>query len=126
MEAERAELEAEIKSLSTAENISKAMEAEEVKGARRTKRERQEAARKADQAARGRVGLHVGTNGQHWAAETLSTLSLVQTPPRAPPLQTAQQSQSQPVGDPGFEPGTSSLSGSLGEGPATGRIPHGY
>jgi hypothetical protein len=55
MEAERAELEAEIKSLSTADNIAKAMDAEEIKGARRTKRERQEAARKADQAARDRV-----------------------------------------------------------------------
>jgi hypothetical protein len=55
MEAERAELEAEIKSLSTAESIAKAMDAEEIKGARRTKRERQEAARKADQAARDRI-----------------------------------------------------------------------
>jgi hypothetical protein len=52
LEAERAALEAEIKSLSTAENIAKAMDAEEVKGARRTKRERQDAARNADQAAR--------------------------------------------------------------------------
>lgn len=55
LEAERAALEAEIQSLSTAENIVKAMEAEEVKGTRRTKREREKAARKADQAARDRV-----------------------------------------------------------------------
>jgi hypothetical protein len=55
LEAERAELDAEIRSLATAENIAKAMEAEEVKGARGTKRERQDAARKADQAARDRA-----------------------------------------------------------------------
>ena len=53
--AERAELEAEIKSLATADDIDKAMKADEVEGARRTKRERQDAARKADQAARERV-----------------------------------------------------------------------
>jgi hypothetical protein len=55
LEAERAELEAEIMSLSTADNIVKAMEAEEVQAARRTRRERQDAAREADQAARDRV-----------------------------------------------------------------------
>jgi hypothetical protein len=55
LDAERAALEAEIKSLSTAENIAKAMEAAEVQGARRTKRERQNAAREADQAARERL-----------------------------------------------------------------------
>ncbi|HEU4737587.1 MAG TPA: hypothetical protein VFS54_00755 [Solirubrobacterales bacterium] len=55
LEAEREALEAEIKSLSTAEDIAAAMQAEEVKGARRTKRERRDAARKADQAARERV-----------------------------------------------------------------------
>lgn len=53
--AEREALAAEIKSLSTAESISKAMLAEEVQGARRTVRERQDDARKADQAARDRV-----------------------------------------------------------------------
>lgn len=53
--AERAELEAEIKSLSTADSIAAAMQAEEVQGARRTRKERQDAARKADQAARERV-----------------------------------------------------------------------
>lgn len=55
LEAEREALEAEIKSLSTAEDVATAMQTEEVKGARRTKRERQDAARKADQAARERV-----------------------------------------------------------------------
>lgn len=50
--AERAELEAEIKSLSTAEHIVAAMKTEEVEGARRARREIQDAARKADQAAR--------------------------------------------------------------------------
>jgi hypothetical protein len=54
-EAERAALEAEIKSLATAEDVAAAMRAEEVEGARRTKRERQDAARQADQAARARV-----------------------------------------------------------------------
>lgn len=53
--AERAELEAEIKSLATADDIDRAMNAGEAEGARRTRRERQEAARKADQAARDRV-----------------------------------------------------------------------
>jgi hypothetical protein len=53
--AERAELEAEIRSLATADDIDKAMKAEEVQDARRTKSERQDAARKADQAARDRV-----------------------------------------------------------------------
>jgi hypothetical protein len=55
LEAERAALEAEIKSLSTAEDIAAAMYSDEVKGARRTKRERRDAAREADQAARDRV-----------------------------------------------------------------------
>ncbi len=55
LEAERAALEAEIKSLSTAEDIAAAMRAEEVEGARRTKRERRDAAQRADQAARDRV-----------------------------------------------------------------------
>jgi len=55
LEADRAALEAEIKSLSTAEDVAAAMRSEEVSGARRTKRERREAARKADQAARDRV-----------------------------------------------------------------------
>jgi hypothetical protein len=55
LEAERAALEAEIKSLSTAGDIAAAMHTEEVEGARRTKRERRDAARKADQAARDRV-----------------------------------------------------------------------
>jgi hypothetical protein len=55
LEAERAALEAEIKSLSTAEDIAAGMRAEEVEGARRTKRERRDAARRADQAARDRV-----------------------------------------------------------------------
>ncbi|HET9153149.1 MAG TPA: hypothetical protein VFN85_03430 [Solirubrobacterales bacterium] len=55
LEAERAALEAEIKSLSTAEDIAAAMRSEEVEGARRTKRERRDAAREADQAARDRV-----------------------------------------------------------------------
>lgn len=53
--AERAEREAEIKSLATADDIDRAMKTEEVEGARRTKQERQEAAKKADQAARERV-----------------------------------------------------------------------
>lgn len=53
--AEHATLEAEIKSLLTADSIAKAMEAEEVKGARRTQRERQDAAQKAYQAVRDRV-----------------------------------------------------------------------
>ncbi len=53
--AERSELEAEIQSLATAESIAKAMETEEVQCERRTKLERQDAARKADQAARERV-----------------------------------------------------------------------
>jgi hypothetical protein len=52
---ERAEREAEIKSLATADDIAKAMKAQEVEGLRRTRRERQDAARKADQAARDRV-----------------------------------------------------------------------
>lgn len=55
LEAERAALEAEIQSLSTAEDIAAAMRAEEVEGARRTERERRDAARRADQAARDRV-----------------------------------------------------------------------
>jgi hypothetical protein len=55
LSAEREELEAEIQALATAESIANAMEAEEVQGARRTRRERQEAAREADQAARERV-----------------------------------------------------------------------
>jgi len=55
LEAERAELEAEIRSLATADDIVKAMEAEDITGARRTRRERQDAARKATQAARDRV-----------------------------------------------------------------------
>jgi hypothetical protein len=55
LEAERAALEAEIKSLSTAGDIAAAMHTEEVKGARRTKRARRDAAREADQAARDRV-----------------------------------------------------------------------
>jgi hypothetical protein len=53
--AEHATLEAEIKSLFTADSIAKAMETEEVKGARRTQRERQDAAQNAYQAARDRV-----------------------------------------------------------------------
>jgi hypothetical protein len=53
--AARAELEAEIKSLATADDIDKAMKTEEVEGARRTRREREEAAREADQSARDRV-----------------------------------------------------------------------
>ncbi len=53
--AERAELEAEIKSLATAESVEQAMQAEEVKGARMTRRERHDAALKADRAARERV-----------------------------------------------------------------------
>ena len=55
LEAQRTALEAEIQSLSTADNIAKAMESEEVQGARRTRRELQQSARKADQAARDRV-----------------------------------------------------------------------
>jgi hypothetical protein len=55
LEAERAALEAEIKSLATAEDLAAAMRAEEVEGARRMKRERQDAARRADQAAQERV-----------------------------------------------------------------------
>ncbi len=53
--AQRALLEAEIQSLATADDIDKAMKAEEVEGARRMVRERQEDARKADQAARDRA-----------------------------------------------------------------------
>lgn len=55
LEAKRAVLEAEIQSLPTAADIAAAMKTEEVEGTRRTKRERQVAARKADQAARERV-----------------------------------------------------------------------
>ena len=55
LDAERAQLEAEIQSLTTADNIAAAMQAEEVQGARRTRGQRQEDARKADQAARERV-----------------------------------------------------------------------
>jgi hypothetical protein len=55
LEAERVVLEAEIQSLPTASDIAAAMKTEEVEGTRRTKRERQDAARKADQAARERV-----------------------------------------------------------------------
>jgi hypothetical protein len=55
LDAERKELEAEIKSLATEDSIKAAMKAEEVEGARRTRREIQDAARKADQAARERV-----------------------------------------------------------------------
>ena len=69
LEAERAELEAEIKSLSTADDIVQAMEADEVTGARRTRRERQDAARKADQAARDRVRA-----GKPPTAETRGTV----------------------------------------------------
>lgn len=47
-----------IKSLATADDIVNAMEAYEVTGARRTRRERPEAARKVDRAARERV--HAG------------------------------------------------------------------
>jgi hypothetical protein len=54
-EAERTELEAEIQALASADDIGQAMHAEEVKGARRTRREREDAARKADQAVRDRV-----------------------------------------------------------------------
>lgn len=54
-EAKRKELEAEIQSLATADDIHKAMRTEEVQGARRSRREIQAAARKADQAARDRV-----------------------------------------------------------------------
>jgi hypothetical protein len=57
LDAERATLEAEIKSLATAEDIAAAMQAEEVEGPRRTQRDRRDAARKADQAARERVRL---------------------------------------------------------------------
>jgi hypothetical protein len=53
--AERAEVEAEIQALATAEDIEKARTADEVEGKRRTRRELQDAARKADQAARDRV-----------------------------------------------------------------------
>jgi hypothetical protein len=53
--AERAEVEAEIQALATAEDIDKARKADEVEGKRRTRRELQDAARKADQAARDRV-----------------------------------------------------------------------
>lgn len=56
-DAERKALEAEIQSLATAEDIDAAMKTDEVEGARRTRRERQDAARKADQAARERVRL---------------------------------------------------------------------
>jgi hypothetical protein len=55
LEAEHSTLEAEIKSLATAEDVDSAMRAEEVQGARRTERERRDAARRADQAARDRV-----------------------------------------------------------------------
>ena len=53
--AERDLLETEIQSLATADDIDRAMRTEEVQGARANQRERQEAARKADQAARDRV-----------------------------------------------------------------------
>jgi len=52
--AERKVLEAEISALATAEDIDAAMKAEEVQGARRTRRERQDAAARAEQVARER------------------------------------------------------------------------
>jgi hypothetical protein len=55
LDAERKEFEVEIQALATADSIAKAMSAEEVEGARRTRREIQDAAQEADQAARERV-----------------------------------------------------------------------
>jgi hypothetical protein len=55
LHAKRKQLEAEIQSLAMADSIARAMQAEEVKGTRRTRRDLEDAARKADQAARERA-----------------------------------------------------------------------
>lgn len=53
--AKRARLESEIQALASHDDIRKAMTAKEVAGARRTERDRQDAAVKADKAARDRI-----------------------------------------------------------------------